>query len=83
MTTVSAPADAADRAWVDVDLDALTANARRVAEVSGARLMPMVKANGYGLGAVAVARALERTDPWGFGVAAIEEGAELRAAGIA
>jgi alanine racemase len=67
---------------VDVDLDAVLANARRVAGVSGARLMPMVKANGYGLGAVAVARALERLDPWGFGVATVEEGAELRAAGI-
>ena len=67
---------------MDVDLDAVIANARHVADVSGARLLPMVKANGYGLGAVAVARALERTDPWGFGVATIEEGAELRAAGI-
>jgi alanine racemase len=82
VTTNSAPSDAADRAWVDVDLDAVIANARRIADVSGARLMPMVKANGYGLGAVAVARALERLDPWGFGVATVEEGAELRAAGI-
>jgi alanine racemase len=42
----------------------------------------MVKANGYGLGAVEVARALEPLDPWGFGVASVEEGATLRAAGI-
>ena len=42
----------------------------------------MVKANGYGLGAVEVARALERVDPWGFGVASLDEGAALRAAGI-
>jgi alanine racemase len=42
----------------------------------------MVKANGYGLGAVAVSRALEGLDPWGFGVAAASEGAELRRAGI-
>ena len=70
------------RAWVDVDLAALVANARTVAEVSGSRLLPMVKANGYGLGAVEVARALERVDPWGFGVATTEEGAALRAGGI-
>src|SRR6476619_6212784 len=70
------------RAWVDVDLDAVVANARRVAEVSGARLLPMVKANGYGLGAVPVARALEPLDPWGFGVATVEEGALLRSQGI-
>ena len=82
MTTVSTPADHADRAWLDVDLDAVRANARHVANVSGARLMPMVKANGYGLGAVRMARALERDDPWGYGVATVEEGAELRAAGV-
>ncbi len=71
------------RAWVDVDLGALRANARTLAALSGSRLLPMVKANGYGLGAVAVARALEPLEPWGFGVASAEEGAALRAAGIA
>lgn len=71
------------RAWVDVDLSALLANARTVMARSGARLLPMVKANGYGLGAVPVARTLEVLAPWGFGVATPEEGAELRAAGIA
>lgn len=70
------------RAWVDVDLAALRANARTVAAVSGSRLLPMVKANGYGLGAVQVARALETVDPWGFGVASVDEGAALRAGGI-
>jgi Alanine racemase len=57
------------RAWVDVDLGALRANARTLAAVSGSRLLPMIKANGYGLGAVPVARALEPLDPWGYGVA--------------
>jgi alanine racemase len=70
------------RAWVDVDLGALVANARTLATLTGARLLPMVKANGYGLGAVPIARALEAVDPWGFGVASVEEGAALRAAGI-
>jgi len=70
------------RAWIDVDLDALLENARTVARVAGARLLPVVKANAYGLGAVAVSRALEQVEPWGYGVATIEEGAELRAAGI-
>ena len=71
------------RAWVDVNLSALLANARTVMARSGARLLPMVKANGYGLGAVRVTRALEVLEPWGYGVATPEEGAELRAAGIA
>ncbi len=70
------------RAWADVDLGALVANARTVLSVSGSRLLPMVKANAYGLGAVPVARALESVDPWGFGVATLAEGVELRRAGI-
>ena len=70
------------RAWVDVDLAAVVANARTVATISGSPLLPMVKANGSGLGAVAIARAVERVDPWGFGVASIGEAASLRAAGI-
>ncbi|MEP6687049.1 MAG: alanine racemase [Gemmatimonadales bacterium] len=70
------------RAWVDVDLGALLANARTLIGLTGTRLLPMVKANGYGLGAVAVARALEALNPWGYGVASVDEGAALRAAGI-
>jgi alanine racemase len=70
------------RAWVDVDLPAVVANARTIATISGSRLLPMVKANGYGLGAVDIARALEKVDPWGFGVASLEEAASLREAGI-
>jgi alanine racemase len=70
------------RAWVDVDLGALVANARALAAICGSRLMPMVKANGYGLGAAEVAKALEVVDPWGYGVATVEEGAALRSAGI-
>lgn len=42
----------------------------------------MVKADGYGLGAVPVAKALLSLGPWGFGVATVPEGVELRAAGI-
>lgn len=74
--------DATRRAWVDVDLTALRENARLVAGRAGAPLLPMIKADGYGLGAVAVARALEPLDPFGFGVATVEEAAALRAAGV-
>jgi alanine racemase len=78
----STVADAAARAWVEVDLGALVANARAVVARAERPLLAMVKANGYGLGAVAVARALEAVAPWGYGVATPEEGAELRAAAI-
>ena len=70
------------RAWVDVDLGALLRNGTTVATQTRVPLLPMVKADAYGLGAVRVARALERLDPWGFGVATIAEGEELRQAAI-
>src|SRR5207302_4271677 len=70
------------RAWIEVDLTAVVENARTAARVAGTRLLPVVKANAYGVGAVAVSKALETLDPWGYGVATVEEGAELRAAGI-
>jgi len=69
-------------AWVEVDVEALVDNARTVAKIAGTRLLPVVKANAYGVGAVLVSKALEPLDPWGYGVATVEEGAELRAAGI-
>jgi alanine racemase len=67
---------------VEVDVGALVDNARTVAKIAGTRLLPVVKANAYGVGAVTVSKALEQLDPWGYGVATLEEGAELRAAGI-
>jgi len=70
------------RAWVEVSLAAVMDNARMVARTAGSRLLPIVKANAYGLGAVAVSRALEAAEPWGYGVATIEEGTALRAGGI-
>ena len=70
------------RAWVDVDLGALRQNGATLAARAGVPLLPMVKADAYGLGAVAVARALEPLAPWGFGVATVDEGVELREAGV-
>lgn len=70
------------RAWIDIDLGALLRNGRNLARHAGVPLLPMVKADGYGLGAVAVARTLEALDPPGYGVSIVSEGLELRAAGI-
>jgi alanine racemase len=69
------------RAWVEIDLGALMRNGAAMA-ARGAALIPMVKGDAYGLGAVPVTRALDRLDPWGFGVATVEEGRALRDAGI-
>ncbi len=70
------------RAWVDVDLGALRRNAEAVSRHADRPLLPMIKADAYGLGAVPVARALQSISPWGFGIATLDEAAELRDAGI-
>lgn len=70
------------RAWADVDLGALLRNGSAIAAQARVPLLPMVKGDGYGLGAVRVARVLERLDPWGYGVATVAEGEELRRASI-
>jgi alanine racemase len=49
----------------------------------GPRLIPVLKANAYGHGAVPCARALAAAGAEAFGVALVEEGETLRTAGIA
>ncbi|MEP6906118.1 MAG: alanine racemase, partial [Gemmatimonadales bacterium] len=71
-----------DRAWMEVDLDAIVRNARAVESRVGVPLIAMIKADAYGLGAEAVGRALEAVDPHAYGIATIEEGRVLREAGI-
>lgn len=71
------------RGWAEISLANLVANARAVlAAQPGARLLPMVKADAYGLGAVACARALRAVDLWGYGVATLGEAEQLREAGV-
>jgi alanine racemase len=66
---------------VEVDLGAIRHNVG-VLSPTEADLMAVVKANAYGHGAVAVARAaLDAGASW-CGVALVEEGLELRAAGV-
>src|SRR5579862_1399955 len=70
------------RAWVEVDLGALVRNGAAVQSHAGVPILPMIKADAYGLGAIRAARALESLDPWGYGVATVAEGEALRKAGI-
>ncbi len=67
-----------------VDLAALAANYRalRGAVGPGVGVIAVVKADAYGHGAVPVARLLDGLGVRGFGVATVEEGVELRDAGI-
>lgn len=69
--------------WAEVDLDALAHNVRTLkARAQGAQLWAVVKANAYGHGAVAVARAALDAGADGLCVVCLEEAEELRLSGI-
>lgn len=71
-----------------VDLDAILANAEKLSTLAGCPLLAVVKADAYGHGATTVSLALEsmfRANPTvlkGFAVSLLEEGIELREAGV-
>ena len=72
------------RAWVEVSEAAIQANAAELRRhlAPGSSLMAVVKADGYGHGAVPVAQAAAAGGAGCFGVATLQEGVELRQAGI-
>jgi alanine racemase len=65
-----------------IDLDAVAANTRLLAGRAGGRLMAVVKANGFGHGAVDVARTALANGAGRLGVVTVAEALELRAAGL-
>ncbi len=72
------------RAWVEIDLAALSHNVQQVRRLLSPRtqLMAVVKADAYGHGATTVAKiALQSGASW-LGVATVPEGIQLREAGI-
>jgi alanine racemase len=69
--------------WADIDLDALDHNVRALKrKAGGALLMAVVKANAYGHGATAVGRAALSAGADRLGIVCLDEGEELRRAGI-
>ena len=70
--------------WAEIDLNAISRNVRELCRITspGSRLMAVVKANGYGHGAVEVALAALNNGAECLGVARIEEGLHLRRTGI-
>ncbi len=68
--------------WAEVDLGALIDNYRKLRALTNSRIIPVVKADAYGHGAVPVARALASEGVTAFAVAIVEEALELRRAGI-
>ncbi len=70
-------------AWVDVDLDAIRHNVEYLrSAVAPSALWAVVKADGYGHGAVEVAQAALDAGAQGLCVALVQEGVELRNARI-
>jgi alanine racemase len=70
-------------AWAEIDLDALDHNVRVIRDVvAPAAVWAVVKADGYGHGASAVAAQALRSGAAGLCVALVQEGIELRQAGI-
>lgn len=77
-------------AWVEIDLGNLEKNIRTIknyllenqGEESPSALMGIVKADAYGHGAIVVAEILQATGVQWLGVASVDEGKQLRGAGI-
>jgi alanine racemase len=69
--------------WVEVDLSAIQDNVRQMKTIAGTRLMAVVKANAYGHGVEAVARAAAQAGADWLGVARVSEGVALRESGLA
>ena len=78
------PTDVVRPTRAEVRLSALRHNLRQLKKVAGRTpIWGVLKADAYGLGSKAVARTLERAQIDGICVALVEEGIELRQAGIA
>ncbi|MDD5460553.1 MAG: alanine racemase [Methylococcales bacterium] len=68
-------------AYAVLNLDAVQHNLQRVRQLApNAKIMAVIKANGYGHGLIRIAKALQNADA--FAVARVDEGIRLRKAGI-
>ena len=67
-----------------IDLDAVRSNVAAVQSRvgDGVKVMVILKADAYGHGAVPIAKALEDSSAYAYGVATVEEGLQLRTSGI-
>jgi alanine racemase len=71
------------RSWAEIDLSAIRHNVRSLRRhIYPSQVVPVVKADAYGLGAIPIAKAALDAGAAGCAVATVEEGIELRRAGI-
>ncbi len=70
-------------AWIEINLNAVAENVRRIKNyLKKTRLLAVVKADGYGLGAVETANVISENGADYLGVVMLDEAVELRRAGI-
>lgn len=81
---LSGPKSVTDRTWIELDVNALRNNVNFFRHMLPEEciLMPVIKANAYGHGAAALAKELNLMGVENFCVACVQEGIELRRAGI-
>ncbi len=83
MSSLPLPPSVLRPSWIEVDLDAIEHNVAQIrARLDGVRLLVVVKADAYGLGAVQVSRVLEKCGVDCLGVVCLDEALQLRNAGI-
>jgi alanine racemase len=80
----SSPLTPTQPCWLEIDLDAVSENVRRLKELIGPKtaLAAVVKAEAYGLGAIPMAKAVLAAGADWLAVARVEEGVDLRRAGL-
>lgn len=71
------------RVQADIDLDAIQSNIRNTRDIlhKDTKIMAIIKADGYGHGAIAVGKSIDSYVD-AFGIATVQEGIELRRAGF-
>ena len=72
------------RAWVEIDMESMRHNVKVLRNIlpDRCKLMPAVKANAYGHGAIEISRELNKMGVYSFCVASVSEAVELRKAMI-
>lgn len=68
--------------WLEIDLGAIKHNIKEIQKMTQTKVMAVIKANGYGHGVLAVAKAVTEAGAAWCGVARMEEALNLRKAGI-
>lgn len=70
--------------WAEVDLEAIGHNLKEIRRITNpkSKIMPVVKANGYGHGAIEVSKKLLASGADRLAVGIVDEGKQLREAGI-